>query len=197
MNRETISQKMKGSLGRCRTKEICLESWALSLEFCTLLYSASWEIHRYFCSRTGKGCLMSPCWSCRKYRSKCAYSASNEPCNYCVCIVYHLYVAWIGCGILRWMSYLWMARQKMMDERAQRTELYWWSLWNQKITSQLRGYFFGYSFFISSTETAMSFCRAEMFISLSFLICKHDFPLALYFPIFLRISSYFESHIVI
>lgn len=126
--RPTLLKKMRRSLGRRSTEEICMGYWNISLEFCTLLHSPPRAIYRSDGVTSDDSSLRYPQSYSGKYSKWCPDSCGDESNYIRLCPVYHIHVVGVSRRILCRMSYLCMARPKRVDEGTQMTELSGWCL---------------------------------------------------------------------
>jgi len=114
--RSPLSPEVRRSLGRSSTKKICMEHRDNSLYFCPLLYPPPRTIY-HTDGMTTDGCCI---WNTRSYTSQsrewCTHRRTDESCGDRLSPLYRIYVEWISCRILRWMSYLQLVSAQRLDE---------------------------------------------------------------------------------
>ena len=133
---------MRRSLGRCCTKTICLEHRYLPLWIRTLLYAPSRAIHRSDGVSTGESCLRHTRSYSGKHSKWSRDSRRDESDDPRLLHLYRIHVVRVCRRLLCRMSYLCLAREERMDERAQMTKLCEWSMWSEitKKISLLEGF---------------------------------------------------------
>lgn len=126
--RTDVSQEVRRNLGWRGSKTICLEYRNRSFDARSLLYPPALILyHADGMTAVSRGFGYSrshpseyPQWSSHRH--------TDESDDHRLSALHHLYVVRVSRRVLCRMSYLRMARTKVMDEGSQKSKLYQWGL---------------------------------------------------------------------
>lgn len=104
-------------MGRCGTKTVRMEYRNISLELCSLLYTIARTVYHSYGVTSDEGSLRYTPRHTDEHHKWCTHRHRTQSHHFRLCPLYYLYVVGVSGRVLCRMSYLQLAREKMMDER--------------------------------------------------------------------------------
>lgn len=126
--RTNISQEVRRNLGWRGTKTICLEYRNRSFGSRSLLHPSSLRIYHPDGMTSAHSRLGHSRSHPSQYPQWSPHRHTDESDDHRLSALYHFYVVRVSRWLLCRMSYLCLARTKVMDEGSQKSKLYQWGL---------------------------------------------------------------------